>query len=300
MAGMVLTSCNDDGYWEQAAPNQVSEVSFDQTSTKVSVPMADETTQFAVKLTRGNANGTVSIPVTIETATPEVLSGAENVEFADGQTTADYIINVTDAEPGITYTAKIKLEDKYNTSANNITTTFSYNKQLEFTPMGTGYLIDGTVSAAFNLDNTLPYAVEIEFAKTSKATIYRFIGPWSYANPEGKNDGHGYIGYVYNEDGDGDEKAHWFEITCTGTSASMAMTQTGMNWGYGACSIGSIYGNLSSNIQAYPLGIYDEAKGVITFPANSLVFNMADEGNFIAKNPTILYLSLDAFSADNE
>lgn len=171
----MLTSCNDDGYWEQAAPNQVSEVSFDQTSTKVSVPMADETTQFAVKLTRGNANGTVSIPVTIETATPEVLSGAENVEFADGQTTADYIINVTDAEPGITYTANIKLEDKYNTAANNITTTFSYNKQLEFTPMGTGYLIDGTVSAAFNLDNTLPYAVEIEFAKTSKATIYRFI-----------------------------------------------------------------------------------------------------------------------------
>ena len=57
-------------------------------------------------------------------------------------------------------------------------------------------------------------------------------------------------------------------------------------------------GNLSTNINSYPLGVYNEKAGSITFPANSLYVSMADYqdgGAYPCTNPSYLYLSAEAY-----
>ena len=84
----------------------------------------------------------------------------------------------------------------------------------------------------------------------------------------------------------------------TKEGASLKPVQYGMDWGYGMFSGGSVYGNLSTNINSYPLGVYNEKAGSITFPANSLYVSMADYqdgGAYPCTNPSYLYLSAEAY-----
>lgn len=89
----------------------------------------------------------------------------------------------------------------------------------------------------------------------------------------------------------------------TKEGASLKPVQYGMDWGYGMFSGGSVYGNLSTNINSYPLGVYNEKAGSITFPANSLYVSMADYqdgGAYPCANPSYLYLSAEAYLSSLE
>lgn len=51
-------------------------------------------------------------------------------------------------------------------------------------------------------------------------------------------------------------------------------------------------------MNSYPLGVYNEKAGSITFPANSLYVSMADYqdgGAYPCTNPSYLYLSAEAY-----
>ena len=51
-------------------------------------------------------------------------------------------------------------------------------------------------------------------------------------------------------------------------------------------------------LDSYPLGVYNEKAGSITFPANSLYVSMADYqdgGAYPCTNPSYLYLSAEAY-----
>lgn len=64
------------------------------------------------------------------------------------------------------------------------------------------------------------------------------------------------------------------------------------------CSAVVLYMATYPNINSYPLGVYNEKAGSITFPANSLYVSMADYqdgGAYPCTNPSYLYLSAEAY-----
>ena len=52
------------------------------------------------------------------------------------------------------------------------------------------------------------------------------------------------------------DSEYTFVIDVTKEGASLKPVQYGMDWGYGMFSGGSVYGNLSTNINSYPCLLY--------------------------------------------
>ena len=157
--------------------------------------------------------------------------------------------------------------------------------------------MDGTVSNFFGVDSSLPLAVEIEKTTTATSTRFRFDSPFAKVATAQDEVG-GFNGYPFNEEGDVVPGEYVFIIDVTKSGASLKPVQYGMDWGDGMFSGGSVYGNLSTNIASYPLGVYNEKAGSITFPANSLYVSMAgyqEGGKYPCSNPSYLYLSAEAY-----
>ncbi|MCH5311667.1 MAG: hypothetical protein J1E57_06905 [Prevotella sp.] len=202
---------------------------------------------------------------------------------------------------GTTEKLTISVAPESATVYGNGSLTFTITRDFVWTNIGTGYWVDGIVASLFGVDASIPYVVEIEKIETETGVRFRFNGPYSHVATD--FDGIGYVGYVYNDEGDCDEKEHQFVIDVTPAGATLQPVEMGMDWGYGAFSTGTVVGNLSSGGQVitdtntYPLGVYDEAAGIVTFPAKSLYVRMVDEGVYITSVPSYLYLSADAYNA---
>ena len=56
-------------------------------------------------------------------------------------------------------------------------------------------------------------------------------------------------------------------------------------------TFGSVYGNLSNNLAAYPLGSYDDSKKVFNLGAVYFCFDNGGEYNYPIKGSTLLYLN---------
>lgn len=130
----------------------------------------------------------------------------------------------------------------------------------------------------FKLEN-LTYGVEIR-EHESKPGLYRLVNAYGAA-------------YPYNEEGDYDtSKEYYIEINAQDpTAVYITNSPTGMNWGYGEISIWSYADYYMAN--GYTLADVKESgmcgtlvDGVITFPAKTLLVNMAeyDNGGFYTAN----------------
>lgn len=239
-----------------------------------------------------------------------VEQGADNynvpatVDFAANETEKAIKVSVKEsADQGTALPLEMKFDDDvvnpYTTGSKDL---FVNVTVIKWEPFGTGYWIGNIVNKIFGVDPQ-PMAVQLEKATT--ATKYRFAS--LYAKVATSQDEMGaYDGYPYNDEGDLTGNGGNFVITVTKEGASLAPVQLGMDWSYGEFSIGQVYGNVSTNISSYPLGVFKASKtgGVITWAPSSLYISMVnfnDGGKYPCdKGPTYLYLSKEDYAASME
>lgn len=276
-----LASCSDDDDWSpgQADAADVAGVYFPTTTQEIEVDPEDAT-QFNLTVSRLNTSGALSVPVVVVQNDSNVFNIPSTIEFADGQASTTITVNYPNAEEGTAYSFVVGIPDEYinhyKEIDGGITSKFTVTR-VKWEDAGEGYWIDGAVCQFWGV-NQYPCVVNYQVNKTATGVRFRFNSPYAYPYSAGSND-YGYYGYPYNDDGDCDGLEHKMVITVTSSGASLAPFETGMNWGYGMISIGSIYGYLSTNIESYPLGVYNESQGYIAFPANSLYISMTEYNN---------------------
>ena len=150
----------------------------------------------------------------------------------------------------------------------------------EWKSIGMATYTEDCVTTFFNVEN-VSYQVEVR-ENTNQPGLYRIINPYGAA-------------YPYNAEGDYDtSKEYFIEIDATDPEGVYipGIYGTGMNWGYGEFSIGSMaYYYMASNGATFEevkdagyCGVL--ADGVITFPAKSLLISLSEYngGNFYTSN----------------
>ncbi len=302
-ACVAFTACTDeydyDGPGEQDSADKAGVYFPSSNATTFEVDPEDPTT-FTISVDRLNGSGALSVPLTVEINQDDVFSVPATAEFADGQVSTTVTVNYPNAEVGVEYKLQLTIPDEYVAIYNEVDGLTSYTatmSRIKWENIGVGYLLDGTVATFFGVDPSLPLAVEIETATVAGNKRFRFDSPFAYTAYD--QDEIGYYGYPYNDETTCDGLQHMIILDVTSDGVSMSPVETGMNQGYGMFTIGSIYGNLSNNIDSYPLGTYDEKAGYIEFPKNSLFVSMAeynDGGGYPCPNPTYLFLSADAYT----
>ena len=261
-----------------------------------------EATVASIYVSRLNSKGALSLPIRVAKNQDDVFSVPATVEFADGERMAAINVSFDKAEVGNPYTLTVEIPEDYVSLYHEVPGYASYSltiSRVKWEKLGTCYWVDGNISTLWGVED-LPLAVEVEIAKTPSATKYRFDSPFAYCYTGMDEHEIGYIGYPYNEEGDCDEQKHTFLITVTGKEAVLDPVVIGMDWGYGAISFGSIYGNLSSNKDSYPLGAPSADGKYIKFPASSLYINMPAVGVYVASNPSYLYLDPEPLMVEPE
>ena len=150
----------------------------------------------------------------------------------------------------------------------------------EWESIGMATYTEDCVTTFFNVEN-VSYQVEVR-ENTNQPGLYRIINPYGAA-------------YPYNAEGDYDtSKEYFIEIDATDPEGVYipGIYGTGMNWGYGEFSIGS----MAYYYMAAQGATFEEVKdagycgvladGVITFPAKSLLISLSEYngGNFYTSN----------------
>ncbi|MBQ8224270.1 MAG: hypothetical protein IJZ86_02775 [Bacteroides sp.] len=298
---VVATACDPDSEGHvmgEQDPAGCQNVYFNTSKYTQTVEVEPGTNTFVLSIAREVTDGATSVALEVKNNENNVFQVPATVTFEAGQATAPFTVTVTDAaELGVSYNLLLAVtgEDLSNYPAGYQETSVNFTI-LKWEPVGTGYWKDGLVGTFFGVSSYL-YAVEIEKTNTANSLRYRFDSPYAKIATAYDEYGIAYNGYIYNEEADLVPGEYVFAIDITEDGAALIPTDMGMDWGYGMFSTGSVYGNLSQNIGSYPLGIYDEEIGMITFPANSLYCGMANYGTYAAGNPSMLFLSYEAYTA---
>lgn len=309
-AMMMLASCgNEDLELGNSTTTpldpSVASVEFSASNkTTFEVDPADPT--FTVTMTR-KATDAATYKIVVENNEENAFIVPATVAFAEGETKANVQIQMApDAKQGEPLSLTLAIDES---DANPYTTglkSYTLNTTIiKWESIGKGYWLGNLINTFFGVTPLIPMYVEIEAAETATAKKFRFTSPYAFV-ATAEDDNGAYNGYPYNQSGNLDGNVEKFVITVTKDGASLAPVNLGMDYGYGSFSIGQIYGNLSSNIQSYPLGVYTETEtgGNITFPASSLYISMAkynDGGKYPASaGPSYLYLSEADYLAATE
>ena len=299
MIALIAASCDPDA--ESYTPGKLEEgnqeICFVGNYTQT-VEVEPGISSFDLILTRALTDAVGAADVTVINNDENIFVCPSTVSFAAGEETAKLTVKAPAAAEGITYNLRLALEGEnisnYSSGYHEVSVNFTI---LKWESIGTGYYLDGAVSNFFGVDASLPLAVEIEKTTTATSTRFRFDSPFAKVATEQDEIG-GFNGYPYNEESDVVPGEYVFIIDVTKDGASLKPVDLGMAWAYGMFSVGTVYGNLSNNISSYPLGIYNEKAGSITFPASSLYVSMADYkdgGKYPCNNPSYLYLSAEAY-----
>ncbi len=298
--GFAFTACTNSYDWapgEQEGEGVVGAYFSAVNPTEMEVDLADGN-EFDLTISRTNAAGSCSMAIEVVENEDNIFEVPSLIEFADGETEATFKVKFNGADYSKSYKLALAVSSEYLSLYKKIEGTIDYTLtfSLKWPDAGRGYYLDGTISTFFGVDPSIPLAVDLQSVTVGETTYYRFECPFSHVATD--MDGIGYVGYPYNQEGQCDEQKRYITLAMTPQGVSMAPVATGMDWGYGEFSIGSIYGYLSSNIAAYPLGIYYEAAECIAFPPGSLFISMADYqggGQFPVSSPSFLFLSADAY-----
>ena len=118
LLGGMMTSCSEDGVWDQASPANLwltngTAYTFDNSTINYTFYPADvmKDMDVNVTVTRGTTEGTATINIESVFSDEELISGPTSVTFQDGSNTAVYPIHVKqEFEPGISATAKLVID----------------------------------------------------------------------------------------------------------------------------------------------------------------------------------------------
>lgn len=261
-------------------------------------------TEIDIVISRMVTKGAVDVPITVVENTDDVYQVPATVSFADGEGEKTFKVKFPNAGEGKPYNLKLAVEGEafVNPYLAEMPYTSTQVTRIKWEQIKDPMVyIDGTFATFYGV-GFHPMYVWAERAETSDVVKYRFKNV--YKVPTGDPDKDGiFDGYPYNDPGDFDEDNDYttiIEIDKKTNEVFMEAHNIGVIWSYGMISIGSVYGNLSTDKDSYPLGELQDEK--ITFGASSLYISMADykEGaKAVASNPTYIYLTKDAYIKDN-
>lgn len=220
------------------------------------------------------------------------------VSFEQGEKEKDITITMKDgAKAGEPIALSLTFDDNVkNPYTEGYKTLELTSTIIKWEHMGKAYWKDGLLAGGFGFDPTLMY-VDVDTAVTATSKKYRFISPYGKMATD-KDELDATDGYKFNEAETITGNAGYIVISVTEDGAEMAISTIGIDYGYGEMQIGSIYGNLSSDISSYPLGTFTKSAtgGRIVFPGNSL-FLSDNDGAYPIGMESALYLSADDYKA---
>ena len=298
LGAMTLAACTNEYKYDgvgEADKATAAGAYFLETGNPKNLEVEPGAEEFDLTLTRANTESAQTVGIAVVSDEAGIFEVPSSAQFAAGENTATIHVTAPRAEEGGQYSLTVGIVEDQQSIYSIGAQTYTVNMVVQkWEKLGTGYWVDGVISTYFSVNSNFAYAVQVEkMVEGNGAIHFRFVAPYSHA-ATGKDDLGAFIGYPYNV-GAGDEEDHVFLIDITSNGAFLHATSMGINWGYGEMFTGSIYGNISNNLGAYPLGIYYEEDDYIMFPLNSL-FLEDEDGPVPAKNnPTYLYLSAEAY-----
>lgn len=251
-------------------------------------------TSVTLTVGRDKTDAAVTVPIKVINNSDNIFVIPESVSFAAGEAETTLDVTFPNAEMGVEYSFELTFAPEYINPYKGESLSRTSIQRIKWENIGMGVYIDGTVSTFFGV-SPMAVGVEIEKADLGSSMKYRFYNAYSPAEYYLNRNPDIYDGYPYNGDFLGDRL---FVLTSNIDGVSMQVARTGLDLGYGEMIIGSVYGNLSSDIKTYPLGTI--ANNVITFPVNSLFIQDNDGASPAGKNETKLYLSMDDYIAGFE
>ena len=298
LGAMTLAACTNEYKYDgvgEADKATAAGAYFLETGNPKNLEVEPGAEEFDLTLTRANTESAQTVGIAVVSDEAGIFEVPSSAQFAAGENTATIHVTAPRAEEGGQYSLTVGIVEEQQSIYSIGAQTYTVNMVVQkWEKLGTGYWVDGVISTYFGVNPNFAYAVQVEkMVEGNGAIHFRFVAPYSHA-ATGKDDLGAFIGYPYNV-GAGDEEDHVFLIDITSNGAFLHATSMGINWGYGEMFTGSVYGNVSNNLGAYPLGIYYEEDDYIMFPLNSL-FLEDEDGPVPAKNnPTYLYLSAEAY-----
>lgn len=264
------TSCNDEVEYTPAEVPGNAQVYFPSTNSST-IELSVDGSSFNVTVMRVNTDEaqTVSITAACESSNYTIPS---SVSFAQGEETGLLTIGYdADAMEYDDYTEiTLTIADESATTPYGLSVyTFTAGIPAPWTSLGYCTYTDDFMTTFYSIDN-LSYSVEIQ-ENDLYPGYFRLVNPYGAA-------------YGYNEDGDWDDSQDWYlEIHAEDpTAVYMYVQETGMDWGYGMISVGSLAGyymeqgghSLDEVKAAGYTGTYED--GIITFPAGDMLISMAN------------------------
>lgn len=295
LAGLAALSvaCNPDA--EKFVPGEEIPGAFFSTALPASYTIGMTDTSVAITVSRTDASSAAS--ASINFTGDAVFSAPASVEFAAGQSEATINLGVAIDELEIDRSYPVTLALTSNaTPYGKSEYSFSVICPATYESIGTGYWVDNTMADWYGVDPDIALAVEIERAETPAGTKFRFSSPFARVATAVDALG-GFNGYPYNDEADLVPGTYTIVVTVTPDGVVMDPADLGMDWGDGMFTMGTAYGNLDDDIEACPLGVYDEAAGWIVFGPNSLFLGEANYGYGVIESPSYLFLSAEAFAA---
>ena len=270
-AALAVAACQEEPY-TPAEPESGTLYYFPST-VKTSITLTSETTSLDIDLYRIETAGTASVSVSVSEESGVIVPERQktvDVSFADGSKTASLSlpVDMEQIEYGDEFKVALKLlgeTSRYGASEVVLSVAFPE----PWVSLGEATYVDDFVTTFFGVDNE-PYKVEIQENQV-RPGFYRLVNPYGEA-------------YPYNDPGDWDEsKDYYIEIHAEDPTAVYLDTpqHVGCDWGYGEFIVGSLAGYYIARGQTL-----EEVKangytgtlenGVITFPAEVLLFAMSD------------------------
>lgn len=273
LVASAATSCSDDGYWDDATGGLANGVSFRTTTASGTFKEGEVVPSVTATLMRGTSNGAQTVELSQTSKTPENFGVPASVTFADGETTADVVIelkNMVAGERGNTYQTVVKAANA--AVSGNSSFSISITVQGESLPpdwqsIGEGTYREDCMTTFFNVDN-VTYKVPMEEDKNHPG-VYRLVNPYGEL-------------YEYNDPGDWDDSEdHYLVINASDPKkVYIEQSHTGMAWSdYGEVIIWSIAGLrvAQGREDEITLGQWGSlTDGIITFPASTLLIRMDD------------------------
>lgn len=262
-------------------------------------------TEITLTLARTNTGNAATVNVEVLTNTNDVFEVPEAVSFAAGEGEAALTIKFPNAEVGTTYNYELKLaDDAFNPYVNGTVYASGEVTRVKWNDFETTIYIDGVVSTFFGAPYPVSHYVTAQYAVyPSGNKRVRITNPFAPATALDQENGI-YVGYPNNGADDMVNNNVTMIIDIEGREAMMSTTRLGFDWGYGEFITGTIYPNVSSNKNTYPLGVVtSDASGnlqSIAFGSNSLFAAMTEYNNagaYPAGSPTYIFFSLDAWKS---
>lgn len=289
--GLAMAACSDGTDWNPGAAADGQGVFFPSSQSN-SMTMAETSGSFEVSVFRTVSSGAATAQIT---ATPGenaagIFTVPTEVSFADGATESKITVAYRNMERDVPYALTLTAVDSTPYGITNLT--INVISPLVWEVVSTDATLVDNMFEAFGAVGVELTGITVE--KHPDLDRYRFMSPY----------GNSYFGALFGIGGlladdfvppyielDGETYPGGYYITVTKLGWRMINgvgPEADNDWG----TFGSVYGNLSNNLPAYPLGSYNDAEKV--FNLGALFFNIDNSGaelNYVLKATTLLYLN---------